>query len=819
MMYFAKAAVSRHWPVAVLLGLVCLAGCRPGLQSSDQAEPWPLLDRDPAEDGVDLDRWPSWRGHNGSGIAAGGSPVVEFGDGRNTLWKVPVPGRGHSSPVVWGDNVLLTSATDDTDPPTVSVFCFHRGDGSLLWQAPAGQAQGRTHKKHGHASASVSADGRRIFAFFGSTGLFCYDFSGQQLWRADLGNLEHVWGTASSPVLWGNMVIQLCDSAEDSHLSAFDVETGEQIWRTPRASDGSWSTPVFIDVGAGDDRHTEMVINGGSGAENRLVIAYDPSDGRELWRVGETTRYVTPLPVTCNGLIFCASGRNGPIQAIQPGGSGDVTASHVVWQSHRGGPYVPSPIAYRNRLFIIGDGGKLACYNAGSGKKIWDAKLSGPFTSSLVAADGRIYAVSEQGTVYVFAAADRFELLATNELGARCLASLAIADGELFLRTETDLYCFADASNSRPAARPMPRPLEDNSPPDDDAAGTDAWPLFRGDPGGTGVAATALPERPDLLWTFTVDDGGFLSTAVIDGGIVYAGCLDGKLYAADLASGEKRWDFETELGFTAAPAVRDRRVFVGDSDGRFYWLDAETGEQIWDFSTDAEINSSANFHNESVVFGSQDGFLYCLNRASGEVVWRYESEDMIQCSPTVSADRTFVAGCDARLTVVDLIEGEQVTGVDIEAPTLCTPAVAGQMAYVGTTGGTFFAIDWQKAEVVWRYENPERSSPFHGSAAITPRAVIVGSQDKHVHAIDRAGGRGLWTFATKGHVDSSPVVVGRAVFVGSADGRIYSLDLKTGLQRWVFDAGGSILASPAVAAGRLVIGTDEGDLYCFGKKE
>jgi len=177
-----------------------------------------------------------------------------------------------------------------------------------------------------------------------------------------------------------------------------------------------------------------------------------------------------------------------------------------------------------------------------------------------------------------------------------------------------------------------------------------------------------------------------------------------------------------------------------------------------------------------------------------------------------------VAGCDARLHVIDLGKGRSVGEVDIRDPTLCTPAVLGRMVFVGTIGNTFFGIDWQESEVVWTYESTKRSTEFRSSAAVTSELVIVGAQDKLVHAVDRKSGQGRWTFPTKAAVDGSPVVVGSRVYVGSADGRLYALDLKTGRQLWLYEAGGSILASPAVAAGRLVIGTDDGDLYCFGAK-
>lgn len=837
------------WRLGLALFLLACKGCGPTFESSDQAVPWPLLKRDPAETGQCSGRWPAWRGTNGSGIAPGGRPPTRFSSTEGVRWKTAVPGRGNSSPVVWDDVVLLTTELEISDPPTLAVLCFDRSDGSPLWQAVAGKARGRTHVKNGYASASVTTDGQRIFAFFGATGLFCYDLSGDCLWRAELGDLDHQYGTASSPVLYDEMVIQLCDSAEDSYLAAFDKASGHRIWETPRPSRGGWSTPVLVEVEAEGNTHPELVVNGTQGetAAKRLVIAYDPQDGRELWRVRGTSRLVSPTPLVGGGLVYCISGRNGPIMAIRPGGQGDVTQTHVVWKATRGGPYIPSGVVYRNRLFVLTDAGKVTCYNAGDGATIWSTKLRGPCTASLVAADGRIYAVNEHGIVYVFAAADSFQLLAENDMQARCLATPAVANGDLLIRTEGMLYCLAGEPTSsdsadapaepaesppgRAAAASSASPVQPKSAPTGpattpEAAGdggpsehwpgrSDAWPFFRGDPQATGVARSRLPDKLEPLWTFSVEKGGFQSTAAIAEGTVYVGCLDGKLYAVDLASGRQRWEFPTELGFTASAAVRAEGVFIGDSDGRFYCIHAKTGKPKWDFPTEAEINSSANFYRDRVLFGSQDGMLYCLKADSGEPAWAYESQDMIQCSPAVADGRVFVAGCDARLHVVDAEKGTRVAHVDIEAPTLCTPAVRGRMALMGTTGNAFFGVDWQAANVVWRCPIP---GELRSSAAVTAEAAIVGSRDKRVYAIDIRRGEQRWTFTTKGRVDSSPVVVGSRVFVGSADGRLYALDVSSGRELWHFETGGSILASPAVADGRLVIGTDDGDLYCFGTK-
>ncbi len=824
-----RSVVVIHYFLVFAVFCATTAGCRRRLEVSDQARATSRSDHDPAETGSDAGRWPQWRGRNGCGIAAAGEPPTAFSDTQGYRWKVAVPGFGNSSPVVWDNVVLLTTQLGDSDLPMLAVLALDRSDGHLLWQAEAGVARGRTHVKNGYASASVATDGRRIFASFGGLGLFCYDFAGKQQWHVDFGKADHVWGMASSPVLFGKSVIQLCDYDGASFIAAFDQATGHELWKTPRASGGSWSTPVFVDADADGGRRTEMIVQGGSGL--RQVIAYDPATGNEFWRTGETTDLVTPLPLLCNGLVYCASGRNGPILAIRPGGKGDVTDTHVVWNARRGGPYIPSGVCYRNRLYLLGDAGPLTCYDPGDGRIVWQTPLRGPFTSSLVAAAGRIYAISEHGTVYVFAAEDSYRLLATNELHSPCLATPAIVDGDLLVRTKTDLYCFAGSSSCTPQEE---RQNLHSSPPSDrseigvrSTSSTNAqsptpdsksWPVFRGDAEATGVSTAKLPKTLERLWTFSTKNGGFESTAAIAQNTVYIGCTDGKLYALDLESGKPKWDFATPLGFTASAAVQSGRVYIGDADGKFYCIDAAGGKKLWDFTADAEIDSSANFHHGRVLFGSQDGGLYCLDAASGKLAWKYQSPDQIRCFPTVAGDLGFVAGCDGELHVIDLRKGREVQAIKIDSPTGCAPAVMDGIVYVGTEGHSFFAIDPKAAQIVWQYENPDRRA-FRSSAAVVPQAVIVGSRDKQVHALNPKNGQPLWAFATKGRVDSSPVVVGDRVFVGSADGRLYELDIKTGKARWQFEAGGAIVASPAVTEGRLVIGTDSGDLYCFGKKD
>ena len=358
------------------------------------------------------------------------------------------------------------------------------------------------------------------------------------------------------------------------------------------------------------------------------------------------------------------------------------------------------------------------------------------------------------------------------------------------------------------AAADVPPSIE--APPSD-------WPVFRGDALANGVSESPLPEKLEVLWTFHSKEHGFEATVVIADGLVFAGSLDGELYVLDLDSGKLKWHYHTDLGFTAPAAVKDGRVFVGDAVGRFYCFDAATGEPLWGFEGTAEISSGANFYQDKVLFGSQDATLYCLDAATGKEAWTYTIGDQIRCSPTVVEGHAFLAGCDARLHIIDLDKGEAVGTVEIDAPTGSTPAAAGNRVYFGTEGASFFCINWREAKIEWVVRSP-RNMPFRSSAALVDEAVIFGSRDKRVYALDPNDGHELWSFTTKSRVDSSPVIVGSRVFVGSSDGRLYALDVKTGKKVWEYEAGGDFIASPAVASGRLVIGNTDGTLYCFGAK-
>ncbi|MBX9790683.1 MAG: PQQ-binding-like beta-propeller repeat protein [Pirellulales bacterium] len=443
--------------LAATLCVVLAGGCDAALNKSPQAVSLPAVDSDDAEARSDGGQWSGWRGSHSAGIATDKGLPVTFGPQAGVRWKVEVPGAGNSSPVVWGDRIYLTSALGSA-PSRLTLLAFDRNSGKIIWQTDAAAAAGATHDKNGHASASVATNGQLIFAFFGASGLFAFDSSGRQVWQRSLGPLEHGWGTASSPVLYEDLVIQLADSQANSSLRAFRQQTGEPVWTTARESTGCWTTPVLIEVPpvGGAAARTELIVNGTGTADGSpgYVIAYDPRSGSELWRVRGTTDIVCPTALVAGGLVYSMSGRNGPMLAIRPGGAGDVTASHVVWKTKRGGPYVPTGVVYRNRMYVITDGGVLACHNAGDGTRIWQQRLRGAFTSSLVAGDGHIYAANERGTMFVVVAADEFKLLAENELDERMLATPAIANGELFVRTEDHLWCIGATPAPQAAAIP-----------------------------------------------------------------------------------------------------------------------------------------------------------------------------------------------------------------------------------------------------------------------------------------------------------------------------------------------------------------------------
>lgn len=348
------------------------------------------------------------------------------------------------------------------------------------------------------------------------------------------------------------------------------------------------------------------------------------------------------------------------------------------------------------------------------------------------------------------------------------------------------------------------------------------WNLFRGDAGSSGVAKTTLPAEPEVIWKYKVKNGSFESTPVIvaEGDrdpMAIVGDLDGRLIALNLSDGKLLWEKDLgELGFTAAAVHRDGKIFVGDFDGFFHCYDLD-GKPVWKYETESEINGSANFYKALVLFGAQDGCLYAVERDSGKLKWKYEADDQIQCSTTVAGNRAFLAGCDSKLHVVDLNSGKKAAHVEIQSPTGTTPATLGDRVYFGTQQGTFLAVDWKKAKIDWKRDDPLGGTMIVASAAVNENQVVYAAQNRQVISLDPKSGDERWVARLKSKVDASPVIVGDRVLVAGTDGRLFLLDQKTGETKWQTQLNGSIIGSTAVAFERLVVATDRGLVYCLGK--
>jgi len=387
---------------------------------------------------------PGWRG-DGSGMSPEAGLPVRWDTESNIAWKTPLPGKGNSSPIVRAGRVFLT-AWDDAGKKR-SVLCLDARDGKVLWQRDlTADVVAKTNPKNGYASPTAVTDGRRVFAFFDSPGLVALDLDGKLLWTRPLGPFKSDWGLASSPILYRDSVVQVCDDDGGGFIVGVDAATGEVRWRTPRPDPRQYATPILIE----HQGKPQIVVNG------MTVIGYEPATGRELWRCRGMNHLCSPSAVYAGGLVYAASGRNGPAMAIDPGGSGDVTETHVRWFLPIGGPYVISPIVYPLPC-LPGDDGHMR-FIGPDGTVVLEHRLRGHFSASPIGADGKLYWTNELGETHVLdvsqaaAAKPAVRLLATNPLGERVYASPAIADGRIYIRTAKHLFCIAGGGETKPPA-------------------------------------------------------------------------------------------------------------------------------------------------------------------------------------------------------------------------------------------------------------------------------------------------------------------------------------------------------------------------------
>jgi outer membrane protein assembly factor BamB len=343
----------------------------------------------------------------------------------------------------------------------------------------------------------------------------------------------------------------------------------------------------------------------------------------------------------------------------------------------------------------------------------------------------------------------------------------------------------------------------------------DNWSQFRGNPRLTGVSQSDVPRELKLLWTYEAGES-IESSAAIVGGTVFVGSQKGQLVALNLENGAVYWKYEAGAPIgESSPAYAGGVVYIGDLGGVVHAVNAPDGKKLWTFKAGSEIKSSPVVVGDRVLIGSYDEHLYCLSTRNGSVLWKVKTNGPVHSTPSISGGLAYIAGCDELFRAIRIADGREMFNVSSDAYTGASPALSGISAYYGTFNNEVLMVNLKDHRIGWRYQHPQRKFPFYSSAAVTQDRIVVGGRDKMIHCLNGAG-KGVWTFATKARVESSPAIAGGRVFVGSNDGRFYVLNLNTGAKLWEFNAGAPLSASPAIARGRIVIGSQDGRLYCFG---
>ena len=417
--------------------------------------------------------WPSFRGPNASGVADGQALPTAWDAEKsvNILWKTAIPGLGHSSPVVWGDLVFITTAissaskttynpkNDDIQPANDQsthqwrVYCLNKRTGEIIWSRTAyeGVPKVKRHIKATQANATPATDGRVVVASFGSEGLYCYDLNGKLLWQQSLGVLDPgyagqpdlSWGYASSPAIYKDLVIVQCDIQKNSFIAAYNLKDGKRVWFTPRDELPSWSSPVIYE---GKTR-TELITSG-----SKYYRGYDPLTGKELWRLLDDCQVKVPSPVIAHDLFYLSGGnpQGREFYVMRPNANGEISLrkdqesnANIAWRKSRGSPYTPTPIVYGDHLYICNDNGVLTVYDAKSGRQIYIHRIGtegSTFSASPIAANGLLYFASEDGVVFVIKAGPVYELLAANQMGEALMATPAVSNGMILIRGQQHIF-------------------------------------------------------------------------------------------------------------------------------------------------------------------------------------------------------------------------------------------------------------------------------------------------------------------------------------------------------------------------------------------
>ena len=409
---------------------------------------------------IRAENWPGWRGPSGDGISAGKGIPTKWSSKENIAWRIAVPGEGHSSPIVWGDKVFLTSSL--TEKNKRILLCIDRLSGQTVWQRDVVQSPPETiHRLNSRASGTPATDGKQVYVTFmraegdeviapnvGSERLItpgkiivaAYDLDGNEKWKTNVGDFLSAHGFNTCPVLFEDLVILNGDHDGNAYLVALDRQSGRQRWRTRRENKTrSYVTPIIREI----DGITQMILSG-----SLCIASYDPRNGKRHWIVdGPTEQFVASM-VYDGKYVFATGGYpERHTLAIRPGGKGNVTDTHIAWRTTRGAAYVPSPIISGRYLLMVADSGIASCFEARTGKRHWMERLPGGHSPSPVSADGLVYFVSDRGVTTIIRPSETFAVIAKNELGEPVSASPAISQGQIFLRTHQNLYCIGSKKN------------------------------------------------------------------------------------------------------------------------------------------------------------------------------------------------------------------------------------------------------------------------------------------------------------------------------------------------------------------------------------
>ena len=423
---------------------------------------------------TDKGSWPSFRGPHASGIADGQNLPDKWNGktGENILWRTPIPGLAHSSPVVWGNRIFVTTAVSSDPKATFRPGLYGDGDaskdhsvhrwmiyaldkqsGKILWEKVAyeGEPIEKRHIKSTYANSTPVTDGRIVVAWFGSQGVYAYDVNGKFLWKVNMGRVDmgaydiptYEWGPASSPIIWKDLVILQCDTQTDSFIIAFNADTGKAVWKTKRDEIPSWGTPTVATTSKGE----ELIANA-----SNFIRGYDPRTGKELWRLGRSSKITAPTPIFADDMLVVVSGRGPerPIFVVKAGARGDLTlpegkttSDTVIWSRTGRGSYMPTPLIYNGILYVLSNNGTFDAYNLKTGNEIYRQRLpliGSGFSASPIASDGKIYLSNEDGEILVVSAGEKFNHISTNSMGELLMATPALSDGVMYVRSAESLF-------------------------------------------------------------------------------------------------------------------------------------------------------------------------------------------------------------------------------------------------------------------------------------------------------------------------------------------------------------------------------------------